>query len=135
MASSPASSYDCSFKVLLIGDSAVGKSSLLVSFVSAAHMDDDIAPTIGTCALGWLLRPRSPAPDGSRRCLRVRFRAHPDWGTRQQYVLYSSGEPKVTVGAFVVNKKISVTCLRLAFVVEKCYCDFVWGCGRGITTH
>jgi len=47
MASSPASSYDCSFKVLLIGDSAVGKSSLLVSFVSAAHMDDDIAPTIG----------------------------------------------------------------------------------------
>jgi hypothetical protein len=50
MASSPASSYDCSFKVLLIGDSAVGKSSLLVSFVSAAHIDDDIAPTIGTCA-------------------------------------------------------------------------------------
>nr|CAB3497083.1 unnamed protein product [Digitaria exilis] len=47
MASSPASSYDCSFKVLLIGDSAVGKSSLLVSFVSAAHLDDDIAPTIG----------------------------------------------------------------------------------------
>nr|ACG40028.1 ras-related protein Rab-18 [Zea mays] len=47
MASSPASSYDCSFKVLLIGDSAVGKSSLLVSFVSAAHIDDDIAPTIG----------------------------------------------------------------------------------------
>jgi GTPase SAR1 family protein len=50
MASSPASSYDCSFKVLLIGDSAVGKSSLLVSFVSAAHIDDDIAPTIGTRA-------------------------------------------------------------------------------------
>jgi len=50
MASSPASSYDCSFKVLLIGDSAVGKSSLLVSFVSAAHIDDDIAPTIGTHA-------------------------------------------------------------------------------------
>jgi GTPase SAR1 family protein len=48
MASSPASSYDCSFKVLLIGDSAVGKSSLLVSFVSAYPADDDIAPTIGT---------------------------------------------------------------------------------------
>ena len=46
--SATASSYDCSFKVLLIGDSAVGKSSLLVSFVSAAHIDDDIAPTIGT---------------------------------------------------------------------------------------
>ncbi|CAL4912563.1 unnamed protein product [Urochloa decumbens] len=46
MASSPASSYDCSFKVLLIGDSAVGKSSFLVSFVSAAHTEEDIAPTI-----------------------------------------------------------------------------------------
>ncbi|KAG8095679.1 hypothetical protein GUJ93_ZPchr0013g36807 [Zizania palustris] len=47
MGSSPASSYDCSFKILLIGDSAVGKSSLLVSFVSASHIDDDMAPTIG----------------------------------------------------------------------------------------
>ncbi|KAK1653013.1 hypothetical protein QYE76_070818 [Lolium multiflorum] len=48
MGSSPGtSSYDCSFKVLLIGDSAVGKSSLLVSFVSAAPADDDISPTIG----------------------------------------------------------------------------------------
>ncbi|KAL5217982.1 hypothetical protein ABZP36_018666 [Zizania latifolia] len=47
MGSSPASSYVCSFKILLIGDSAVGKSSLLVSFVSASHIDDDIAPTIG----------------------------------------------------------------------------------------
>ncbi|KAK3150470.1 hypothetical protein QOZ80_3AG0233590 [Eleusine coracana subsp. coracana] len=47
MASSPASSYDCSFKVLLIGDSSVGKSSILVSFVSAFPADDDIAPTIG----------------------------------------------------------------------------------------
>jgi hypothetical protein len=40
--------YECSFKILLIGDSGVGKSSLLVSFVAAAHLDDDIAPTIGT---------------------------------------------------------------------------------------
>jgi hypothetical protein len=48
MASAPASSYDCSFKVLLIGDSAVGKSSLLVSFVSASPAADGIAPTIGT---------------------------------------------------------------------------------------
>jgi hypothetical protein len=43
--------YDCSFKILLIGDSAVGKSSLLLSFVAAAHLDDDIAPTIGTFSL------------------------------------------------------------------------------------
>ncbi|KAM0922124.1 hypothetical protein ACQ4PT_006361 [Festuca glaucescens] len=42
------SSYDCSFKILLIGDSAVGKSSLLVSFVSAAPADHHISPTIGT---------------------------------------------------------------------------------------
>ncbi|KAM0922125.1 hypothetical protein ACQ4PT_006361 [Festuca glaucescens] len=41
------SSYDCSFKILLIGDSAVGKSSLLVSFVSAAPADHHISPTIG----------------------------------------------------------------------------------------
>uniref|UniRef100_A0A453J0A7 Uncharacterized protein n=1 Tax=Aegilops tauschii subsp. strangulata TaxID=200361 RepID=A0A453J0A7_AEGTS len=47
MGTTPGSSYDCSFKVLLIGDSAVGKSSLLVSFVSAAPTDDDISPTIG----------------------------------------------------------------------------------------
>nr|CAB3499487.1 unnamed protein product [Digitaria exilis] len=39
--------YECSFKILLIGDSSVGKSSLLVSFVAASHLDDDIAPTIG----------------------------------------------------------------------------------------
>ncbi|KAK8633071.1 hypothetical protein V6N13_013925 [Hibiscus sabdariffa] len=37
--------YDLSFKILLIGDSGVGKSSLLVSFISAAS--DDLAPTIG----------------------------------------------------------------------------------------
>jgi len=39
--------YECSFKILLIGDSGVGKSSLLVSFVAAAHLDEEIAPTIG----------------------------------------------------------------------------------------
>ncbi|GAB2255057.1 hypothetical protein Droror1_Dr00008835 [Drosera rotundifolia] len=39
--------YDLSFKILLIGDSAVGKSSLLVSFMSDSSFDDDIAPTIG----------------------------------------------------------------------------------------
>ncbi|MBA0759881.1 hypothetical protein Gotri_022693 [Gossypium trilobum] len=38
-------SYDLSFKILLIGDSGVGKSSLLVSFVSASA--EDLAPTIG----------------------------------------------------------------------------------------
>ncbi|KAD3337523.1 hypothetical protein R6Q59_027587 [Mikania micrantha] len=37
--------YDLSFKILLIGDSGVGKSSLLVSFISDSV--DDLAPTIG----------------------------------------------------------------------------------------
>lgn len=37
--------YDLSFKILLIGDSGVGKSSLLVSFISGSV--DDLAPTIG----------------------------------------------------------------------------------------
>jgi hypothetical protein len=36
--------YEYSFKILLIGDSGVGKSS----FVAAANLEDDIAPTIGT---------------------------------------------------------------------------------------
>ncbi|TKY52991.1 Ras-related protein RABC2a [Spatholobus suberectus] len=39
------SGYDLSFKILLIGDSAVGKSSLLVSFIS--NSVEDLAPTIG----------------------------------------------------------------------------------------
>lgn len=39
------SSHDYSFKILLIGDSGVGKSSLLVSFISN-HVDD-LSPTIG----------------------------------------------------------------------------------------
>jgi Ras-related protein Rab-18 len=43
--SSGQSSYDLSFKILLIGDSGVGKSSLLVSFVS--NSVQDLAPTIG----------------------------------------------------------------------------------------
>nr|KJB62345.1 hypothetical protein B456_009G412800 [Gossypium raimondii] len=38
-------SYDLSFKILLIGDSGVGKSSLLVSFISTSA--EDLAPTIG----------------------------------------------------------------------------------------
>ncbi|KAL9687602.1 hypothetical protein QQ045_032007 [Rhodiola kirilowii] len=37
--------YDLSFKILLIGDSGVGKSSLLVSFIS--NNADQISPTIG----------------------------------------------------------------------------------------
>ncbi|KAI3706705.1 hypothetical protein L6452_24628 [Arctium lappa] len=37
--------YDLSFKILLIGDSGVGKSSLLVSFIS--NSVDDLPPTIG----------------------------------------------------------------------------------------
>ncbi|XP_047958504.1 ras-related protein RABC2a-like [Salvia hispanica] len=39
------SNYDLSFKILLIGDSAVGKSSLLVSFIS--NVVDDLSPTVG----------------------------------------------------------------------------------------
>lgn len=39
------SSHDYSFKILIIGDSGVGKSSLLVSFISN-HVDD-LSPTIG----------------------------------------------------------------------------------------
>ncbi|KAJ4978899.1 hypothetical protein NE237_009679 [Protea cynaroides] len=38
-------SYDYSFKILLIGDSGVGKSSLLVSFMS--NPVEDLTPTIG----------------------------------------------------------------------------------------
>ncbi|KAL4621585.1 ras-related protein RABC2a-like isoform X1 [Castanea sativa] len=37
--------YDYSFKVLLIGDSGVGKSSLLLSFIS--NFVHDLSPTIG----------------------------------------------------------------------------------------
>ncbi|XP_072954416.1 ras-related protein RABC2a-like [Typha angustifolia] len=39
------SAYGYSFKILLIGDSGVGKSSLLVSFIS--NQTEDLAPTIG----------------------------------------------------------------------------------------
>ncbi|KAJ6900721.1 hypothetical protein NC652_026732 [Populus alba x Populus x berolinensis] len=38
-------SYDYSFKILLIGDSGVGKSSLLLSFISNSVRD--LSPTIG----------------------------------------------------------------------------------------
>ncbi|WOL09902.1 ras-related protein RABC2a-like [Canna indica] len=44
--SGPGNSYDYTFKVLLIGDSGVGKSSLLVSFISN-HVGEDLSPTIG----------------------------------------------------------------------------------------
>ena len=37
--------FDLSFKILLIGDAGVGKSSLLVSFISSSV--EDLAPTIG----------------------------------------------------------------------------------------
>lgn len=45
-------SYDCSFKILLIGDSGVGKSSLLLSFISGSV--HDLSPTIGTTPLSSL---------------------------------------------------------------------------------
>ncbi|KAF7146964.1 hypothetical protein RHSIM_Rhsim03G0089100 [Rhododendron simsii] len=44
--SSSSNNYDLSFKILLIGDSGVGKSSLLVSFISNSL--EDLAPTIGS---------------------------------------------------------------------------------------
>ncbi|KAL4575249.1 hypothetical protein LXL04_022091 [Taraxacum kok-saghyz] len=40
-------SYDYSFKILVIGDSGVGKSSLLLSFVSSQDQLQDVSPTIG----------------------------------------------------------------------------------------
>ncbi|KAL6842332.1 hypothetical protein ACP4OV_027759 [Aristida adscensionis] len=60
-AGSSGGGHECSFKILLIGDSGVGKSSLLVSFVAAAHLDDDIAPTIGT-PLATTSAPAAPPP-------------------------------------------------------------------------
>uniref|UniRef100_A0A7N0UC11 Uncharacterized protein n=1 Tax=Kalanchoe fedtschenkoi TaxID=63787 RepID=A0A7N0UC11_KALFE len=45
MGPSAGGGYDLSFKILLIGDSGVGKSSLLVSFIS--NSSDQISPTIG----------------------------------------------------------------------------------------
>lgn len=50
--SGQSSGYDLSFKILLIGDSGVGKSSLLVSFISSSV--EDLAPTIGTCLASCL---------------------------------------------------------------------------------
>ncbi|CAN8259893.1 unnamed protein product [Cochlearia groenlandica] len=44
--SSGQSGYDLSFKILLIGDSSVGKSSLLLSFISTSVLQD-LSPTIG----------------------------------------------------------------------------------------
>ncbi|KAF3441790.1 hypothetical protein FNV43_RR15705 [Rhamnella rubrinervis] len=43
--SGQSNSYDLSFKILLIGDSGVGKSSLLASFIS--NTVDHLPPTIG----------------------------------------------------------------------------------------
>ena len=45
--------YDYSFKVLLIGDSGVGKSSLLLSFIS--NFVHDLSPTIGTFSVSLTL--------------------------------------------------------------------------------
>ncbi|KAL5195574.1 Ras-related protein RABC2a [Glycine soja] len=41
------SNYDYSFKVLLVGDSGVGKSSLLLSFISNSNSINHLSPTIG----------------------------------------------------------------------------------------
>lgn len=47
------SNYDLSFKILLIGDSGVGKSSLILSFISASP--ETIAPTIGTLIRAFIM--------------------------------------------------------------------------------
>ncbi|XP_027162947.1 ras-related protein RABC2a-like [Coffea eugenioides] len=44
--SNSSNSYDYSFKILLIGDSGVGKSSLVLSFISQQYLQD-LSPTIG----------------------------------------------------------------------------------------
>ena len=90
-AGSSGGGHECSFKILLIGDSGVGKSSLLVSFVAASHLDGDIAPTIGThgirrhatpllrCAalhLHSLACCPSAVPPRRARVDRNRFRSH-----------------------------------------------------------
>lgn len=59
------SSYDYSFKVLLIGDSAVGKSSLLLSFISNSDSINDLSPTIGTFFFSFLLRKTEQGGTGS----------------------------------------------------------------------
>ena len=41
--------FDYLFKLLMIGDSGVGKSSLLLSFTSDSF--EDLSPTIGLCLL------------------------------------------------------------------------------------
>ncbi|URE00183.1 ras-related protein RABC2a-like [Musa troglodytarum] len=46
MGSSAEQDYDYSFKILLIGDSGVGKSCLIQSFMS--HFVDNRPPTLGT---------------------------------------------------------------------------------------
>lgn len=53
--SSGTSGYDLSFKILLIGDSGVGKSSLLLSFISSSVQD--LAPTIGILLQTFCLIP------------------------------------------------------------------------------
>jgi GTPase SAR1 family protein len=40
------SGHDLSFKILLIGDSGVGKSCLLLTFISNSSVED-LTPTIG----------------------------------------------------------------------------------------
>ena len=49
------SNYDLSFKVLLIGDSGVGKSSLLLSFISTNL--ENLAPTIGMFCFATTTKP------------------------------------------------------------------------------
>lgn len=52
-ASSSTPEFDYLFKLLLIGDSGVGKSSLLLSFTSDAF--EDLSPTIGNLLVSSFL--------------------------------------------------------------------------------
>lgn len=56
MSSAPSSSqpeFDYLFKLLLIGDSGVGKSTLLLRFTSDSF--EDLSPTIGTPLISILI--------------------------------------------------------------------------------
>lgn len=52
-ASSSSPEFDYLFKLLLIGDSGVGKSSLLLSFTSDAF--EDLSPTIGKSVVNYFI--------------------------------------------------------------------------------
>jgi GTPase SAR1 family protein len=102
--------HECSFKILLIGDSAVGKSSLLVSFVAAAApLDEDIAPTIGTShtppVLGrhYYVRATPCVPPCVSRTRRTLFRS--PIRPRNSLLLRRNSEERATVPAYARSRR------------------------------